>query len=102
MKAKPVCLNVSTGGVSCESAWFQSCIDSYIRGHWNILALIYPNHNVKNPRYYLIGGSCADIMGSYVFDPWLLKMAGVANELWRIQDYDSDLLVICLASKRTI
>ena len=41
-------------------------------------------------------------MGYYVFGPWLLKMAGVANELWRIQDYDSDLLVICLASKRTI
>ena len=39
------------------------------------------NHNVKNSRYEIIGGSCATIMESYVFYPWLLKIAGVANGL---------------------
>ena len=60
------------------------------------------NHNVNNFRYQIISASCDDIMGSYVFDPCLLNMASVAKLLWRIKDYSSDLLVICLAFSRTI
>eukprot|EP00978_Attheya_sp_CCMP212_P000272 scaffold503_cov71-Attheya_sp.AAC.2 len=41
-------------------------------------------------------------MGQYVLDPWILKLAGVPQELWRIQDYASDLLVLRLASGVTL
>jgi hypothetical protein len=48
------------------------------------------------------GGSWATVMGQYVLDPWILKLAGVPQELWRIQDYASDLLVLRLASGVTL
>ena len=41
-------------------------------------------------------------MGYYFFDPWLLHMAVVANDFCRIQDYDSDLLALFIASSRNI
>ena len=66
------------------------------------MATIYTNRNLNNYRYQIIGVSCAAIMGSYVLDPWLLNMDGVSNELWRIQDYASDLLVLHIDSTRTI
>ena len=35
-------------------------------------------------------------MGQHVFDPWILKLAGVAQELWIIQDYEYYLIVLRL------
>ena len=80
MKKKPVFLNVSMDDVSCESDWFQIYIDSYLRGHCNLLKIIDNNHNVNNSRYHLIFGSCADIMGYHVFDPWLLLLLTSFNK----------------------
>ena len=37
-------------------------------------------------------------MGHYVLDLCILKFAIVLQELWIIQDYDSNLLVLCLKS----
>jgi hypothetical protein len=50
----------------------------------------------------MFGGSWATVMGHYVLDPWILKLAGVSQELWRVQDYASDLLVLRLASGVTL
>eukprot|EP00978_Attheya_sp_CCMP212_P010704 scaffold26027_cov70-Attheya_sp.AAC.9 len=51
----------------------------------------------------MFGGSWATVMSQYVLDPWILKLAGVPQELWRIQDYASDLLVLrLLASGMTL
>ena len=41
-------------------------------------------------------------MGSYVFGPCPLNMPGVANELWMVQYYASDVLLIFLSSARII
>eukprot|EP00978_Attheya_sp_CCMP212_P002728 scaffold5585_cov57-Attheya_sp.AAC.10 len=38
----------------------------------------------------------------YVLDPWILKLAGVSQELWRIQDCASDLIVLKLSSGDTL
>ena len=61
-------------------------------------ALPDPNHNVKNACYQMIGGSCAACLGQYVVDMGLLFMSGVAQELYRPQDYASDAVVLCLCS----
>jgi hypothetical protein len=50
----------------------------------------------------VIGGSSPAILGRYCFNPWLLKVAGVAKELYRIDDFASDALPMRLASERTI
>jgi len=61
-----------------------------------------PNHNAKNNRYQILGGSSAASIGQYIFDPHLLVQAGVASELIRINDYASDALVLRLASHQTL
>eukprot|EP00957_Ditylum_brightwellii_P157640 11998155-Ditylum_brightwellii.AAC.1 len=50
----------------------------------------------------MIGGSWATVMGFYVLDPWLLKIAGMSQELWRVKDYESDLLILRLSSAKTM
>ena len=60
------------------------------------------NHNIKNSRYQLVGGSSPASIGSHVFDPTLLKKTGVAQQLWRIEDFASHAVVLRLASVHTI
>ena len=75
---------------------------TFLRGHQNHVGLVDTNHNTKNFRYQGIGGSCVVIMGDHVLDPALLPLAGVAQELWRVKDWASDLVVLRLASVDTV
>ena len=43
------------------------------------VGLIDTNHNVKNNRYHMIGGSCASIIGQYVYGIGLFKAAGATR-----------------------
>ena len=95
-------INESTDGVSCEVEWNKKLTLDYLDGKKNYISLPDTNHNVKNSRYQLIGGSSAATIGSFVFDPWLLKEAGVAKELIRVEDYASDVCVLRLASASTV
>jgi hypothetical protein len=74
----------------------------FISGSMNYVSLPGTNHNVKNARYQLIGGLLCAVIGSYVLDPWYLKMANIHQQLWRIDDYASDAIVLSLASVKTI
>ena len=49
----------------------------------------------------MVGGSCSSIIGFFCFDPWLIKMSGVAKYLIRAEDFASDCVVLCLASAST-
>ena len=48
---------------------------SYLDCKSNQISFPDTNHNVKNNRYQLSGGSLVVSIGYYAFDPWLLKMA---------------------------
>ena len=50
----------------------------------------------------MIGGSLAASIGSYVFDPWMPKDTGIAQELWRVDDFASDALPMRLASSNSL
>ena len=41
---------------------------NYMSGGVCCVGLIDINHNVKNNRYQMIGGLCAEILGGYVYD----------------------------------
>ena len=41
-------------------------------------------------------------MIQHVFDPWILKLAGVAQELWIIQYYEYYLIVLRLETRWNI
>jgi hypothetical protein len=66
--------------------------------------LLDTNHNVKNSRYQLIGGSSPASIGAYIFDfdPALIHLAKVNQKLWRVEDFSSNAELLKLASVDTI
>ncbi len=70
-----ILLNTTTDGVSTEVQWNNEVLLDYINGKNNHVSLPDTNHNVKNSRYQLIGGSSPASIGAYVFDPALLCLA---------------------------
>ena len=99
---KAALLNVSTDGVSCEVQSNLLLTIRYLNSEINYVALADTNHNVKNARYQMIGGSSPAFFGCFVFDPWLLKLAKISQKLWRVEDYASNAFVLRLASAETV
>ena len=107
-----VLLNHSTDGVSCEVQWNLDQLKSFLQGKSNQLALTDTNHNAKNLRYQLIGGSSVASIGKFAVDPWLLKLASglpkdvvekpPSKETIRWTDWASDALVLGLASPNVV
>ena len=97
-----VVLNTTTDGVSSEVQWNLRVMIAFLSGAANYVSLPDTNHNVKNARYQLIGGSSCAVIGSYVIDPWYLKLASISQKLWRIDDFASDAVVLSLVSVKSI
>ncbi len=97
-----VVLNTTTDGVASKVQWYLCVIIGFLSGSMNYVSLTDTNHNVKNARYQLIGGSLCAVIGSYILDPWYLMMVDIHQNLWRIDDYASDVAVLLLASVKTI
>lgn len=95
-------VSVAADGVGCDAKFIQGQLVSFLRGYTDHVALVDTNHNTKNFRYQGIGGSYVVIMGDHVLDPALLPLGGVAQELWRVKDWASDLVVLRLASVATV
>jgi hypothetical protein len=87
----------STGGVSCEFEFNKVYILIYLDGKSSTISLQGANHNVKILCYQLIGGSSVATLGHYCFAPYMLVIAGVAEEVISVEDYASDALVLRLA-----
>ena len=67
----------------------------FLSGQNDQPTLTDPNHDVKNFQYQgVTGGNSIPIMGNMVVDYGLLQVAAILNELWRICDFASDLLVL--------
>ena len=92
-----VMMNVPTDGVSCEVECNFGIIVRYLNGEINYLAFTDTNHNVKNARYQLIGASSASVLVENVFDPCLLRLAKIVQQLWNIKDYSSEAIFLHLA-----
>jgi hypothetical protein len=89
-----ILLNTTTDGVSTEVQWNKEVTLDYLDGKINYVSLPDTNHNVKNSRYQLIGGSSPASIGAYVFDPALIHLAKVSQKLWRVEDFASDALLL--------
>ena len=62
-----------------------------------------PNHKVKNGWYQImIGGNNPKTIGVILVDTGALCEAKILQELWRVKNYASDLLVLKLASAETV
>ena len=64
---KSLLMNYSTDGDSCETEWNLTTMINYLEGKRNQLSFPDTSHNVKNSRYQMVGGSCAAIIGFFVF-----------------------------------
>jgi len=51
-------LSVSAGGVGCDNERIMKTLDRYLGGLADHIGQVDTNHNVKNFRYQLLGGSC--------------------------------------------
>ena len=74
----------------------------YLNGDSNTVAMTDNKHNNKNARGQAVTGPSPPSLGSYVLDPWQLKQAGVARELYAVQDWASDTVVTRLCSSSNI
>ena len=96
--------NYTVDGVSCESRHVMRTICEFLSCQINHLGSTDPNHNMKSWRYQIVagGGTVGRSIGRYVLDADLLRLAGVSMDLWRPNDFASDLLVLKLVSVKTI
>ena len=95
-------LGSAVDGVSTEGYDVCTAILDFLYGRKNYVMLTYVNHNSKSLRYQLCGGSCVTTIGHHVLDADLLRVAGVTNELFRVQDFASDASVLRLFSSSSI
>ncbi len=95
-------LNESKDGVSCDVENNKCPNINYLEGKSNTLSLPDNKHNNKNARGQVVTGTSPCSLGSYVLDPWMLKLAEVVREHYRIKDWASDTVVERLCSSDTI
>ncbi|KAL3789339.1 hypothetical protein HJC23_006493 [Cyclotella cryptica] len=95
-------LDISTDGVSCDVEKNLRMNLDYLEGKCNTVAMTDNKHNNKNARGQAVTGSSPSSLGSFVLDPWHLKQAGVARELYAVQDWASDTVVTRLCSASTV
>jgi hypothetical protein len=92
-----VLLNSANDGVSCDSAFVRTSTHNFLAGETGWLGITDPNHNNKNFRYQVIGGSSVASIGKYVIDADMLRVAGVPLRRWKIEDLSSLSLVALLS-----
>ena len=61
-------VSVAADGVSVDGRWVVNSLVLFLRGKRNHVALVDTNHNAKNFRYFLLGGSCVVVMVCVVFE----------------------------------
>lgn len=73
-------------------------------GKTSQISLPGPNHDVKNARYQLVGGSggAPAVIVNHRFDAMMLKIAGITSEVAHIDEYASDALVLGLTSPMAV
>ena len=93
---------VAADGVSVEERWIITNLVLFLNGKAHFVALVDTNHNCKNFRYQFMGYSCVLIMGNHPVDTGLFVLAGIPQELWRVKDWVSDLVVLQMALLQTV
>ena len=68
----------------------------------NTVSMTDCNHAAKNIRSQLVLGTTIVTGGDAAFDVGILRLAGVSSELYRVEDYASDVVVLKLCSSDTV
>ena len=75
---------------------------AFMTGTINSVVMNDCNHAAKNLRSQLVLGTSIVSGGDAIFDVDVLHLVGVSQDLYRVSDYASDVLVLHLCSSDTI
>ena len=96
-------VSIAADTVSASSASLRNMIRSFLLGLSTYSVHTDTNHNTKNGRYqYVIGRNNVKTISTTLIDTGLLKKSYVSQDLWRVKDFASDLLVLILTSPQTV
>ena len=84
-----------------DAKWIKTQLVRFLEGKQSFVGLVDTLHNGKNLRYLIIGGSCVVVLGNYVIDPEMLRLADVPKDIWRVKDWACDRVVLELCSLNT-
>ena len=96
------CISMAFDGLVTETEFIRKNLISFMNGTTNSVVMTDCNHAAKNLRSQLVLGTIIVVGGKAIFDVGILHLAGVPQELYRINDYASDVLVLQLCSSSTI
>ena len=96
------CVSMAFDGLAAETNFIRNHLISFMNGNSNTVVMTDCNHAAKNIRSQLVLGSDIVTGGKAFFDVGILRLAGVSVDLYRVNDYDSDVLVLKLCSSDTI
>jgi hypothetical protein len=74
--------SVSADGVGCDNRGMFSTLFSFLRGKKRYVGIIDPNHNAKNHRYQIFGGSSSTWIGNHIIDVELLRLLPVYRNFY--------------------
>ena len=89
-------------GVSIESNHVRQSPCDFFSDKCTYIGTTDSNHNAKSTVYQVIGGSNLSYIGRVPIGADLLQSTDMTQELWRAQDFASDLVVLKLVSSETI
>ena len=96
------CVSMAFDGLATESEFVRKHMIAFMTGTINSVVMNDCNHAAKNLRSQLVLGTSTVSGGDEIFDVGILHLAGVSQDLYRVSDYASDVLVLQLCSSDTI
>ena len=90
-----VLFNGLIDGVSCEVNFNNNITIYYLLGKKKYLSLPNTHHSMNNCRDKMVSGASAASIGQFLVDMWMLKMANVAKQIYRVEYWASD--SVCVA-----
>ena len=88
--------------LATESEFVRRNLLAFMNGTINSVVMTDCNHAAKNLRSQLVLGTTIVSGGNAIFDVRILHLAGVSQDLYRVSDYVSGMLVLQLCSSDTI
>ena len=97
------CISIAFDGLATETNFIWTNLVVFMKGNSSTVTMTDYNHAAKNIRTQLVLGSSIVIWGKAVFYVSVLKLVGVALELFRgVDNYASGINILNLCSSDTI
>lgn len=87
-------ISVAFDGLSAETVFITDMMLKFLKSEEQTVAMVDPNHVGKEIRSQLVLGGRFVTIGDSYFDVGLLQLSGISSDLYRVNDYTSDAIVL--------